>query len=148
MHFCCIKIHSSTCAIFKQYFFYTFCYWRIINEITVLYWLNKQATNCTIVGGFHTFSFILFSRDNKMTINFATILRPRVSEMPYLQGIEGIVVYSISFTLILHSVIWYIICTISAYLLIHFSFCPYRSKPGVPKLYPGWLITDVFLSIS
>ena len=46
------------------------------------------------VGGFHTYPFILFSRDNKMTINFATILRPRVSEMPYLQGLEGIVVYS------------------------------------------------------
>ena len=46
--------------------------------------------------GFHTNSFILFSRDNKTTIKFATILRPRVSEMPYLQGLERIVVYSIS----------------------------------------------------
>jgi len=40
-----------------------------------------------------------------MTINFATILRPRDSEMPYLQGLEGIVVYSISITLLFHTVI-------------------------------------------
>ena len=53
----------------------------------------RKATSIS-TDGFHTNSFILFSRDNKMTIKFATILRPRDSEMSYLQGLEGIVVYS------------------------------------------------------
>ena len=36
----------------------------------------------------------------------------------------------------LHTVIWYIIGTFSAYLLMRFSFCPYHSLSAVPKLYP------------
>ena len=61
----------------------------IIQEVHI-----KQKATSISTSGFHTNTFILFSRDNKVTINFATILRPRVSEMPYFQGLEGIVVYS------------------------------------------------------
>ena len=47
-----------------------------------------------------------------------------------------LVSHSISFTHLFHTVIWKIIGTFFAYHLIRFSFCPYRSKADVPKLYP------------
>ena len=67
----------------------------------------------------------------RVTINFATILRPCVSEMPYLQGPEGIVVYSISIALKQFRV-GIIICTICG----SFDYLIYPYSPAyIPSCY-------------